>query len=164
MTLYHGSNKLINDKLKPFTSFHYTPYVYATSDYYYALARAGKFDINKFLLREEYDGNILTLVELEPNAFEEVFNTSGYVYTVDSTLFYHKDEFMINEYVSDKECSIENTMYISNIKEEMLKYKSHYNIIRYEDSEPYWVNVKGGREGYLQRRTERVNKVNNKGE
>ena len=72
--LYHGSNTYIENELIPHKSFHYKPYVYATSDYYYALVRAGKFNPEKLTFKEDYDGEIFILIELVPNAFEEVFN------------------------------------------------------------------------------------------
>lgn len=161
MILYHGSNKEIKRELKPHKSFHYVPYVYATTDYYYALVRAGKFDIKNFLLKEDYDGEVFTLVELKPNAFEETFNTQGYIYIVDNNSFYHKKDFMNNEYVSEKKCNIRSSIYITNVKEQILKYHSHYNIIKHESEEyeSYWENVKGCKEGYLQRRKERIEKL-----
>ena len=87
MKLYHGSNKYIENELTPHKSFHYKPLVYATSDYYYALVRAGKFDVNKLTFKEDYDGITFTLIELVPNAFEEVSNIDGYIYEVDDRTF-----------------------------------------------------------------------------
>lgn len=80
--LWHGSNTFIEGQLIPHKSFHYEPLVYATADLYYALVRAGKFDTNKFLLKEDYDGDSYTLIELKENAIEEVFDTDGYIYAV----------------------------------------------------------------------------------
>ena len=60
--LWHGSNKYIKVQLIPHKSFHYEPLVYATADLYYALVRDGKFDINKFLLKEDYDDFKTTLI------------------------------------------------------------------------------------------------------
>jgi len=77
--LYHGSNVLITSKLMPRTSFHYVPYVYATSDWHYALVRSGKFDIREIFFKEDYDGNSYTLIELSPGATEKIFNTKGEV-------------------------------------------------------------------------------------
>jgi hypothetical protein len=158
MKLYHGSNTYIENELIPHKSFHYKPLVYATSDYYYALVRAGKFDINKLTFKEDYDGYTFTLIELVPNAFEEVFNTDGYIYEVDDSLFTHTDDLMPNEYISHENCTIIVTNYIKNVGEE-IKMNPHINIIRYEESDNYWQSVRGGRKGYLQRRKERIEKL-----
>lgn len=159
MKLYHGSNKYIENELTPHKSFHYKPLVYATSDYYYALVRAGKFDVNKLTFKEDYDEATFTLVELTPNAFEEVFNTDGYIYEVDDSLFVHTDDLMPNEYICHDNCRIIKTIRISNVGEEIKLMSPYIQIIRYEESDNYWKTVRGGREGYLQRRRERVEKL-----
>lgn len=159
MKLYHGSNKHIENELIPHKSFHYEPLVYATSDYYYALVRAGKFDVNKLFFKEDYDGYTSTLVELIPNAFEEVFNTDGYIYEVDNKTLYHTDKCMDNEYVSPQPCKIIKTTHIENVGEEIKTRFPHIQIIKYEESDDYWKTVRGGKDGYLQRRRERVEKL-----
>lgn len=159
MKLYHGSNKYIENQLTPHKSFHYESLVYATSDYYYALVRAGKFDVNKLTFKEDYDGVTFTLVELTPNAFEEVFNTDGYIYEVDNKSLYHTDNLMVNEYISHQPCLIIRTIYIENVGQEIKMRFPHINIIKYEESDDYWKTVRGGKEGYLQRRRERVEKL-----
>ncbi len=157
--LYHGSNTFITNKLIPHKSFHYKSYVYATSDFYYALVRAGKFNSEELSFKEDYDGFLFTLVELKPNAFEEVFNTDGYIYIVDEDLFYHNEDFMKNEYASEVSCDIKSTIYIPNVKNEILMRFPHINIIKYEESYDYWNTVNGGKKGYLQRRKERIEKL-----
>lgn len=160
MKLYHGSNKYIENQLTPHKSFHYEPLVYATSDYYYALVRAGRFDVNKLTFKEDYDGVTYTLVELVPNAFEEVFDTDGYIYEVDNKSLYHTDNLMVNEYISHQPCLIIKTIHIENVGQEIKMRFPHINIIKYEESDDYWKTVRGGKEGYLQRRKERVEKLN----
>lgn len=160
MILYHGSNKYIENELIPHKSFHYKPLVYATSDYTYALVRAGKFDVNKLTFKEDYDGVTFTLIELVPNAFEEVFNTDGYIYEVDDSLFVHTDDLMPNEYICYDNCIIIKTIYIKNIGKEIKMMYPYIQIIKYEEADDYWKTVRGGREGYLQRRKERVEKLN----
>ena len=159
MKLYHGSNTYIENELVPHKSFHYKPLVYATSDYYYALVRAGKFDVNKLTFKEDYDGITHTLIELIPNAFEEVFNTDGYVYEVDDNLFYRQGDLLPNEYVCHENCPIIKTKYFENIGHEIKMRFPHIKIIRYEESNDYWRTVSDGRKGYLQRRKERVEKL-----
>ena len=159
MKLYHGSNKYIENELTPHKSFHYEPLVYATSDLGYALVRAGKFDVNKLTFKEDYNGMIITLIELVPNAFEEVFDTDGYIYEVDDSLFIHTDDLMPNEYICHDNCRIIKTIRIRNVGEEIKLMSPYIQIIRYEESDNYWKTVRGGREGYLQRRRERVEKL-----
>lgn len=159
MKLYHGSNKYIENELIPHKSFHYKPLVYATSDLRYALVRAGKFDVNKLTFKEDYDGVTFTLIELVPNAFEEVFDTEGYIYEVDKSLFIHTDKLMPNEFISHDNCRIIKRIYIENVGQEIKMRFPHINVIRYEESDEYWKTVRDGREGYLQRRRERVEKL-----
>lgn len=160
MKLYHGSNKYIENELIPHKSFHYKPLVYATSDYYYALVRAGKFDVNKLTFKEDYDGVTFTLIELTPNAFEEVFNTNGYIYEVDDRTFVYISDLMPNEYISHDNCTIIKTIHIENVGQEIKMRFPHIQIIKYEESNDYWQTVRGGKEGYLQRRRERVERLN----
>ena len=161
--LYHGSNVYIEDTLIPHKSFHYEPYVYATSDYFYALVRAGRFNANNLTLKEDYDGLKHTLIELKENAFKEVFDSGGYIYLVDDSNFYTAEKCMPNEYISTKECKIVQKIYIPNLFEEINKCSSIYiSLIRYgsKEEKEYWETVRGGKEGYLQRRKERIERLN----
>ena len=135
--LYHGSNKYIEGQLAPHKSFHYEPYVYATADLYYALVRAGKFDVDELLLKEDYDGNTYTLIELSEGAIEKVFNTDGYIYTVKRDTFSHTKECMLNEFISSKPCNIVNTFHIDNILDAMndIYDNNFYKFIRYDSEE-----------------------------
>ncbi len=174
--LYHGSNKFITNTIKPFTSFHNTPYVYATSDYLYALVRAGNFNPEILSFKEDYNGTSYTLVELTETAFKDTFDTEGYIYLLDNKNF-SKVQNMLpkqednstllpNEYISTQKCEIQKVIYIPNVGEEILKHISenpdYYNIIYYNTSEEkdYWKSVRGGKEGYLKRRMERARKLN----
>lgn len=160
--LYHGSHTYIEDKLIPHKSFHYEPYVYATNDYFYALVRAGKFNVNNLTLKEDYDGITHTLIELKENAFKEVFDTDGYIYLVNDNDFYRTEKCMPNEYISTKECGIVKRIYISNLFDEINKCCSIYiKLITYGSNEEkeYWETVRGGKEGYLQRRKERIERL-----
>lgn len=162
--LYHGSNKLIKDKLVPHKSFHYESYVYATADLYYALVRAGKFDVNKPLLKEDYDGNTYTLIELSEGAIEKAFNTNGCIYAVNRNEFSHTKDCMLNEFISTEPCDIVGTFYIDNVLDAMnnIYDNNFYKFIRYGSNEEkeYWETVRGGKEGYLQRRKERIERLN----
>ena len=162
MKLYHGSNKLIFGNLRPAVSFHYVPYVYATSDIYYALIRCGRFDVNKLLLKEDYDGRKITLVELTEGAFERVFDCEGYIYVVDAATFWCSPEMIPNEYVSDRACGFLERVRIPNVKDEILSRPERYSIIRYGEDADYWKGVRGGKEGYLRRRLQRAAKIRSK--
>ena len=158
MTLYHGSSTYIKNELVPHKSFHYKPYVYATTDFNYALLRAGKFNPNKFMLKEDYDGNIITLVELYRGAFIDALYTEGYIYVVDDCKFEHTIECMPCEYISTMPSEIKFTFVIGNVFKEIMN-SSHFKLIYYEEADEYWKTVRGGRERYLQRRRERVEKL-----
>ena len=154
--LYHGSKYLIEGELEPRMSFACKKLVYATDNYFYALVRAGNFDMTKFLIKEDYngEGKPYQLVEIVPGAFEEVFNRMGYIYEVDERSFVSSGD--INEFVSEINVGIEKRIVINNVYEEMLKYAEHYELVSYEDSEEIWKTVRGGREGYLERRAKRL--------
>ena len=158
--MYHGSNFLITEKLSPKISFDYKPLVYATDDYFYALVRAGSFYSDKFLLKEDYNGKdtFFRLIELVPDAFKECFNTSGYIYEVNTSSFIQNATL---EYVSEKPVEIISCTKIDNVWSEILKHKDHYELIFHADSEPYWKTVRGGKEGYLERRRKRLEKLKN---
>lgn len=159
--LWHGSNKYIKGQLIPHKSFHYKPYVYATTDPYYALIRCGKFNINELLLKEDYSGNSYTLIELSEGAFEKVFDTDGYIYVVNENTFNCIENSMPNEFISTESCDILDTLYIENILDNINHYSNYYKIIRYgsDEEKEYWKTVNGGREGYLQRRQKRIEKL-----
>ena len=158
--LYHGSKTFISEKLVPHKSFHYTPYVYATSDWRYALVRAGRFNINIPLIKEDYDGNGYALIELSLGAIKQTFDTDGYIYTVANELFIKPANGMPNEFVSCEACHILTTQYIPNILTLLLN-DSYYKIIQYGTKEEmeYWKTVRGGKDGYLLRRAERVSQI-----
>lgn len=156
--LYHGSNILITDKLMPRTSFDYTPFVYATSDWHYALVRCGRFDVHKMNFKEDYDGGSYTLIELSSGAAERVLDTDGYIYTVDPSSFVLHQDYILNEFVSVEPCNILSTERIPNVLSAVLS-DPFCKIIRYgtDEEHEYWKTVRGGREGYLERREARLN-------
>lgn len=160
--LYHGSNHYIESFIEPRMSFDYTPLVYATENPFYALVRAGRFNPNEFLIKEDFTGSHFTLIELEDGAIEKVLDTDGYIYEVDKRQFTKNHEGLPNEYISTKNCIIKNRVYIKNILrtiELISKIYGFFTIIRNQDSEEYWKTVRGGKEGYLQRRKERLEKL-----
>ena len=158
MNLYHGSNTYIENTLIPHKSFHYKPYVYATTDFNYALLRAGRFSPEKCMLKEDYDGKTITLIELYEGAFTDALSTEGYVYVLDSKGFTHTDGCMVGEYISTLDCPIKEKIIIHNVLIAIIN-NSCFNLIHYKDSDEYFKSVRGGKEGYLQRRKERVSKL-----
>lgn len=161
--LYHGSKYFIKNELEPRLSFDCKKLVYATDDYFYALVRAGNFDMTKALIREDYNGpeRPYQLVEIVPGAFEEVFNCKGYIYEVDSKSFVNS--CYANEFVSENNVKINNVTVIENVYEELLLHRNRYELISYYNSDKVWKTVRGGKEGYLERRAKRIRKVKEAG-
>lgn len=161
--LYHGSKYLIEGELEPRLSFACKKLVYATDNYFYALVRAGNFDMTKFLIREDYNGTDkpYQLVEIVPGAFEEVFNCRGYIYEVDDRAFVSSGD--VNEFVSEVNVKIERCIVIENVYEEILKSVEHYELVSYEDSDEIWKTVRGGKEGYLERKRQRIQRMKEAG-
>lgn len=155
--LYHGSNHKIEDQLKPHVSFDNEPLVYATDDYRYALVRAGRFNVEEFLIKEDYFGTNqpIRLVEIEPGAFKRTFNTKGYIYSVQKKHFEKRN----NEYISIDPVNIKYVQVIFNVWEEIQQRQQDYQLIYYEDSDAYWQTVNGGKEEYLKRRAARVAEI-----
>ncbi len=155
--LYHGSNHKIDDQLKPHVSFDNEPLVYATDDYRYALVRAGRFNVEEFLIKEDYfgDNQPIRLVEIEPGAFNRTFNTKGYIYSVQKKHFEKRN----NEYVSIDPVNIQYVQIVFNVWEEIQQRPQDYQLIYYDDSESYWQTVNGGKEEYLKRRAARVAEI-----
>lgn len=115
------------------------------------------------LLKEDYDGNTYVLIELSEGAVEKVFDTDGYIYTVNKDAFLHTKDCMLNEFISTEPCNIISTLHIENILDQMKHYAGFYKFIRYgsDEEKEYWKTVRGGRDGYLQRRQERLKRLNN---
>ena len=155
--LYHGSNHKIDNQLKPHVSFDNEPLVYATDDYRYALVRAGRFNVEEFLIKEDYfgDNQPIRLVEIEPGAFQRTFNTKGYIYSVEKKHFEKRN----NEYISIDPVNIKYVQIIFNVWEEIQQRPQDYQLIYYEDSDAYWQTVSGSKEEYLERRAARVAEI-----
>ena len=148
--LYHGSQTGGLKVLKPQISLEFKQLVYATPDYAYALVRAGK---QLDMIREEYFGyeKPFQLAECYPNAFEQMFDTNGYIYMLEKADFKMNPE--TGEYFSDKPVKIKHCLPIKNILNLMTgAYSPWYELIRFENSEEYWKTVRGGREGFLERK------------
>ena len=154
--LYHGSKTLIEGYLEPHVCYELKNWVYATDDYLYALIRCGNFDVTKFLIREDYDDNKYSLAEIVPGAFKYVFDRPGYIYVVENTYFTYNH---YTEYVSEKPVPIVRRININNVWNELQKHKDIIEFITYENSDEYWKNVKGGREGYLERKRKAISKM-----
>ena len=151
--LFHGSNTGNISVLKPHISLEFKSLVYATSDWKYALVRAGK---QLDLIREEYYGpdKPFELAECYPGAFKQMFDCPGYIYLLAD------DDFIRNEngeYVSEKEVIPLGCVRIDNIWSEMMRLKGYWDYeFVWDGDEEYWKGVRGGREGFLKRK--RANK------
>ena len=85
-TVYHGSPLKLN-VLKPQNrSLEARDYVFASPDRNFALCYAGNA-WNDFMINQSYLNDKLTLIEIEPDAFEKAFNTPGYLYALDGNDF-----------------------------------------------------------------------------
>ena len=159
--LFHGSPIGGLTVLKPQISLELKPRLYATADRRYAIIRAGaQLD----LVREEYQGfdKPFEIAECYPNAFEKQFDRVGYIYWVD------KKDFIINpddpdEYICDHEVRPVRCETISNIlslmQEGLWLGTGGFELVYEWDSEEYWKGVRGGREGYLERKLARKTKM-----
>ena len=154
--LYHGTQVGGIQCLKPMISLEYVSKLYATNDIAYALIRAGK-QLDQ--IREEYYGNDkpFEIAECYPNAFKNQFDCVGYIYLLDPKDFEYNPE--TTEYRSDKEVKPVKVVRIDNIWNEMTKHKDRYKLI-YDGDEEYWKTVRGGKEGYLQRKLQAKKKMN----
>ena len=156
--LYHGSQNGQIFTLEPRLSLEFKELVYATDDLKYALVRAGRqLDV----IREEYHGSDkpMELAECSPKAFDKQFNCKGYIY------FLLPKDFKKNpdtgEYYSEKPVTPIYRLDINNIWFRMLVMKMEedaYDLHYYYD-EDYWKNVRGGLEGFLERKLENKKKL-----
>lgn len=150
--LFHGTQVANIKQLKPSISLEFIPRVYATDNFAYALVRAGK-QLDQ--IREEYYGNDkpFEIAECYPDAFKHQFDCPGYIYLLDPKDFEYNPE--TTEYRSEHAVTPVKLIRIDNIWTEMQKLKDRFKFIYYEDKD-YWNNIRGGREGFLER------KLNNK--
>lgn len=155
--LYHGTQVGNIDILKPMVSLEFVSKVYATDDFAYALVRAGK-QLDQ--IREEYEGHDkpFEIAECYHNAFKHQFDCCGYVYLLNPDDFEYNPE--TTEYRSDKPVKPVGVMHIDNIWKEMLKNHEHFRF-RFDGDQEYWKTVRGGREGYLQRKLANKQKMLN---
>ena len=147
--LYHGTQVGGITELKPSISLEFASFVYATDDIVYALVRAGK-QLDQ--IREEYYGKEkkFEIAECYPDAFKHQFDCEGYIYLLDP------DDFELNpetgEYRSRKAVKPVDVICINNILGYMtIAYPDRFKFV-YDGDEEYWKNVRGGREGFLQRK------------
>ena len=156
MYLYHGTQVPGIDFLKPMISLEYEPYVYATDDVAYALVRAGK-QLDQ--IREEYYGKNepFEIAECYPDAFKHQFDCEGYIYVLD------QNDFELNpdtgEYRSRKSVKPVDVWRINNILEYMeFVYPDRFKLV-FNGDEEYWSKVRGGRDGYLERKRKAKRKM-----
>lgn len=127
--LYHGSPIGNLTVLKPHASTHMNNYVYATTDPAIALIFSveGHGDLD-FDLRM-VDGKII-FTERREGAFVK-YNSSGYLYTLDSANFKNMDNLWEMEVVSENEERILSCEYVSNILKRLEEYAKKGKMIIY---------------------------------
>lgn len=146
--LFHGTQVGGIKLLKPNVSLEFVSRVYATEDIAYAYVRAGK-QLDE--IREEYYGSSepFELAECYPDAFKHQFNCGGYIYLLNSEDFDYNP--LTTEWTSDKAVKPIGCVHIENIWHDMTKILDRYRLI-FDGNEEYWTTIRGGREGYLQRK------------
>ena len=137
MILYHGSKKDL-DILKPFVSDNRRSAVYASTDFNFALCYSG-YQWNDSLIRQSYYNKQLTLIELRQDIFKELFNTSGYVYTIDSDKFIKVPNGVYTEYYSFDEVYIKDKLYIENVLDKIRD--SNIDLYYYPDKPNWFYNI-----------------------
>ena len=146
--LFHGTQVSGITELKPSISLEFESFVYATDDIVYALVRAGK-QLDQ--IREEYQGKDqpFEIAECYPNAFEHQFDCKGYIYLLNPEDFEYNPE--TGEYRSRKPVKPIDCLRISNIWDEMMRREDRYKFV-WDGDQEYWKGVRGGREGFLERK------------
>lgn len=156
MMLYHGSNNFITDCIEPRVSFDYKPLVYATDDLAYAIVRSGAFNIldDDIVIKEDYDGEKLTLVELKDGSFNKVFNTFGYVYVINEEYFNKSDNGL--EYVSENKVPYVYVIKIDNVLSTISSItNSKVGLVWHKDNDMYFNKTGIDKNEYLTRRKQR---------
>ena len=128
--LYHGSQNKYS-VLKPKSKNNGRNVLFASPQYEFALAYAGKqwndLDINQSVVN-----NKLVLVEIYPGAFENIFQTSGYIYEVPDDTF---QKVSSSEYISEVDVVPTKTRRVQNVLVEL--EKSNVQLYYYPDLPPY---------------------------
>lgn len=128
--LYHGSQNKYS-VLKPKSKNNGRNVLFASPRYEFALAYAGKqwndLDINQSVVN-----NKLVLVEIYPGAFENIFQTSGYIYEVPDDTF---QKVSSSEYISEVDVVPIKTRRVQNVLNEL--EKSSVQLYYYPDLPPY---------------------------
>lgn len=123
--LYHGSNSKLS-VIKSQISTHGKSWVYAASDYYFALCYAGK-QWDDLKINQCYYNGELILTEIEKGSFIKYFDCSGYIYSFSGYNFkkLNKHEFVSTKPVYIKDCTIE---FIPNVLSAIMdsKIKLYY--------------------------------------
>lgn len=118
--LYHGSSTGDLKRLEPRKSTHGN-YVYATDKKIFAIhfsKRCG--DDLTYTLTKSSDGVTFDLIERIPGAFEKMYTTSSYIYTVDDSTF--KDiKTGFREVVSEVGVDTLSQEYIDNLYEKIME-------------------------------------------
>ena len=144
--LYHGSPNYYDiltpmDRHKPAKMVGAA--VYATPNPAFALCFAGNSWNDKTFNLGFYNGQ-LTLTGLKPNAINEIYNRSGYIYTItDLSNFqyvYHGNKYTPHELYSYKPVNYSNVEKIDNVLDTILN-KSNIEIYYYPNKPKWWKEI-----------------------
>lgn len=97
--VYHGTTKGDLEIIKANKSTHNKKCVYATENETVALLfiSHGRGDLDTIKMN---NNGVLTLIERREGIFKEIYNTSGYIYSLPSKSFNHYDYLWNNEVIS----------------------------------------------------------------
>lgn len=133
--LFHGSCNKIEKYIEPRNdSQEEKDYVFATPYKEYALFFAGKPWHDGMLNTGSYNDKFY-IVELKPNMLKEIYDTVGYLYTVDPKGFRKRNK---HEYLSEKKAEIFSVSVIKNVYKEILN--SDIDVYKYPNKPTWWKN------------------------
>ena len=137
--LYHGSPNNLT-VLKPKNqSYNEDDYVFATPDYNFALCYAGNPWYDDIMNQSYYNGQ-LTLTELKPNVFKDVFDRDGYIYQISDTSSFKPYGSSKKEYISKKSVVPSDKIYIKNVLKEI--ESKDILLYKYPNKPKWWSSVK----------------------
>jgi hypothetical protein len=142
--LFHGSDVPDLKSIKPKDSGHNSEYVYATSDYAFAIifsARRGNTLITMVIRNED---GIPCLCERVEGIFSRLYEgINSSVYILDKKDFFHKEGMWENEFVSKEEVPVLEEIEIPDIKEALLELEreGEFKFVEYKDRRKYFPSI-----------------------
>lgn len=125
--VYHGSPADDLEIINPKVSTHNKKCVYASPERVVALLFMGKGHGDLDTMIGCINGE-LTLVERREGVFDDLYNQSGYLYTLDGSTFEHYDFLWSKEVISYEEVKVIKKEVIENIMDSILQEAANGNI------------------------------------